>query len=350
MNKPITFEKNKFFLIRKAIGFSALLLGVICLCLILFGFIPLKNQQLSVVGAAKLFFEGMIDLNHSYWYHSFACVALTVIYFVFTIKTIKNIFQFIKSLRYWANNTVDSVEIREETRAMVDASSIILWRLIVLSVISYMFWSFSASFSFAFVLTLLIVVNVGMQAMQNVLYTTDLERGIYSSVGLGVILASIVVFAMTSFNVQAVDIFRVLKIAMNFKDGQMNLLLIVQNVLLPIIYIATLIFLLVLYPIELKKVSDSRKYADLRSIQENGKRFAKVLLIQNGILLVVWMVLSGRFNQYSEAKEYITMFFDHILLIIIPIMVYLCLKNAFDYAEDRLQPLEETIEETPSEE
>ena len=339
MTKPITFEKNKFFLIRKLIGFSVLIFGILCLCLMLLGFVPLKNQEFSVVEAVKLLFESLRYLTPSFLHYFVVGATLSIVYFVFVIKTVKNIFQFIKSLRCWVNDTVDSVELREETRALVDTSSMILWRLIALYSFSYMFSAFSVSWGNVFVIMLLIVINIGMQGMQNILYTKDLETGILSSVGMGMILASIVIFTVTSFRIQMADILLFLKMTITNEIGGDRGVMFSQNVFLPAMYVITLMFLIVLYPIELKKLTDSKKYTDLPSMKKHGEKKATFILIQNIILLGFGCVLLGS----------VRVLFEHLLLIIIPVILYLCLKNAFDYAEDQLPVSEETVEVTAEE-
>jgi|GEM_PF-7129348 len=344
MIKPIAFEKNKFFLIRKGIGISVLIFGIICLCLMVIGFVPMRNQQLSVIGAFNLFLESLIWFSSSFWYNAIACAAISIVYFVFVIKTVKNIFQFIKSLRYWANDTVDSAGMREETRAMVDAAGMILWRLLLLYVLSYMLSAFSVTFLTVFVLTVLIVMSIGIRAMQNVLYSGDVETGISSSLGFGMILASILIFTITSFSVQIVDVFQCVKLMVANEEGVARSMIFSQNIFLPAMYIVTLIFLVVLYPLGLRKIYNSKKKNESSKVKIFGKKISTFFVIQNIVLFIAWFILMVCINNYSHFMEYVNTFFDHILLVMIPVILYLCLKNAFDYAEDQFQVSEKMVE------
>lgn len=328
MTDNIYFSKDRFFLFRRIITLASFLLSCLCVALLSFGFVSFRGRSISVLGAVNNALEIMNLGKRPFWL-CVSCTFFSVIYGIVVVKGVIDIIACIKSTIKAVKSEEDTGDIRSMTRYVVEKSTVNVWRFLLIFTLSYALSDFFIGVGTLLVTILLIVLSVLLNCAQNMLYKGKIYDSVISSVYIGIMFAAMVMFALMSPNIQVVDtiksagqLFNVM--SMKGIPGKDILLMFVQSVLIPLIYILNLVSIIRLYP----KITDPG--ADVKEI-------TKKTLKRNIVFLCIVLVLTGFANGYTDIMDYVGIVFDHMMFVAMTAMLFIASRNLESTENDKFQ-------------
>jgi len=186
IRKPITLEKEKFFLIKKITliaAFSLICLTLICL---IFGAIPLRGRAMGVVPLVNTVLETIFIGKTSFVYF-LGNVAFCGFYIYTLVKAIIDIIVCIKSMKLWLSNE-DNKKTRIEARTVVITLNNCITRYLVLLMISYMITAFNIGVMNTILLCLLIGGSLAVNIAKNIIYKGELVDSVVTALNRTIIL------------------------------------------------------------------------------------------------------------------------------------------------------------------
>lgn len=311
-------QDNIPVILRRITVIATTVCSCVCLALQLFGFISYRGRPLSVISALNNLFEFVNYGKASFW-ECTLYIAVSVLYFIVAIKALFAIIDSLRNIKNCIEPKINNRSVKDISNRIVRSNNTVLRQFILLYITSYIISAFSIALSSVLVIAGLIFTNVLINIGNNLTQGRKLIFSISSATKYGLLLASVIMFAVMSQKIQLIDLYQaclhlINTINMGVASDGFVVLMFYQSILNPLFH---LIMLIVLIHVS-KKVSD---------VTWKAEQYAKRLLIMNAILLGIMMILLGYVNTYTTINDYLSIINANIFFVLITAMVGICLYN-----------------------
>lgn len=249
MNKSINLSDKASVRLRKIIGVMSIVLSIASLTTVVLGVPPIYQQRSTPITVVYNLID-IINITSKPLVYCLLKFVFSLLYILVLVLIIKDIVVIIKNSRPWIKEKHDTGLSRMSVSKCVMTQNIIFIKLVVLTVVSYMLDSFRLGFWGKFILITLILGNFLINCMKMFLIKRNALESIMGPAVTTLTLLCVVLFMFNVFDVELGFYFKsianYIRVLFNTKDlvpQALMLQIFISNVLVPSIYIYTLVVL-----------------------------------------------------------------------------------------------------------
>lgn len=316
ITKRVKINSDRFFLIKKITVISAFSITCLSLIAILLGAVPFRGRMTSLIPAINGALE-FVNIGRTSILYSASCVTFSAFYIYSVIRILIDIILSLTKIKLWLLSDEDSKDNRSYTGTIIIRANSAVLRLLFLFMLSYVISAYTFSGFNILVIGLFLAFFLAINFTKNLIYKCELVDTLVVTLNRFLILAVTLFFAFSS-NFQILEIFsslgKTLSVLGTDATSEFIGQLFCQSVLMPTFYFVTWICLVVFN----NKINLDIYYGD---------KSAKKLAITNTVFLVLFMIMMGWSNRYTDIFKYLQMLWSQAVLIFTVALVYVSSMN-----------------------